>query len=72
MERLDNRQQKQVYLITYSRANLTAFPSRESFAIAKVCAFKTKTMVKVLHWVVCIEWYSDDFTKTVVSITTWL
>ena len=63
MERVDNRQQKQVYLITYSRANLTAFPSRESFATAIVRAFETKPTAKVLHWVVCIERHSDDFTE---------
>ena len=62
MERVDNQQQKQVYLITYSRANLTAFPSRESFATAIVRAFETKTTAKVLHWVVCIERRSDHFT----------
>ena len=63
MERLDNRQQKQVYLVTYGRANLTEFPSRESFATAIVRAFETKTTANVLHWVICMERHSDDFTQ---------
>jgi len=60
METLENRQERQVYLITYSRADVTVFPTRESFANAVVCAFEKKTHLKVEHWVVSREQHSDD------------
>ena len=60
MESLGIRQQRQVYLITYSRANLSAFPTRQSFATAIINAFETTTVAKVLHWVVAIERHNDD------------
>ena len=59
MESKGIRQQRQVYLITYSRANLTAFPSREIFATAIVNAFEKSTAAKVLHWVVSAELHND-------------
>ena len=53
MESLGIRQQRQDYLLTYSRANLSLFPTRDSFASAVVNAFETTTVAKVgLHWVV--------------------
>lgn len=60
MESLGIRQQRQVYLITYSRANLSAFPTRQSFATAIINAFETTTVAKVLHWVVAVERHNDD------------
>lgn len=60
MESVGIRQQRQVYLITYSRANLTSFPTRESFATAIVTAFERTTVAKVLHWVVSVELHNDD------------
>ena len=49
----------EVYLITYSRENLTAFPSREIFATAIVNAFEKSTAAKVLYWVVSAELHND-------------
>ena len=59
MESLGIRQQRQVYLLTYSRANLSVFPTRDSFASAVVNAFETTTVAKVLHWVVSVEQHND-------------
>jgi len=47
---LRNHQARQVYLITYSQANLEAFPSRERFAEAVVEAFTTQTPASVTQW----------------------
>ena len=52
MESLGIRQQRQDYFLTYSRANVSLFPTRDSFASAVVNAFETTTVAKVLHWVV--------------------
>lgn len=59
MESLGICQQRQVYLRTYSQANLTAFPSREIFATALVNAFEKSTAVNMLHWVVPVELHND-------------
>ena len=48
MESLGAPQQRQVYLITYSRANLNTFPTQESFATAIVDAFKRTTVAMTL------------------------
>ena len=45
---------RSVYLVTYSRADMTKFPTRESFANEVVKYFQ-RTKVNVLHWVCCIE-----------------
>ena len=41
---------RQVYLITYSKADLQKFPTRESFAQAVVKSFEA-TNTKIEHWV---------------------
>ena len=51
MESLGIRQQRQVYLITSSRANLST---------ALINAFETTTVAKVLHWAVAVERHNDD------------
>ena len=52
-ERVMNaRAVRQVYLITYSHADLEKFPSRYSFAEAVVCSFNSFN-TKVEHWVCC-------------------
>ena len=60
MESLGARQQRQLYLLTYSRANLNTFFTRESFATAIVDAFEKPTVTKVLQWVVCLKRHKDD------------
>ena len=48
-ELLGKREIRKVYLVTYSQANLSKFPSRSSFASAVVNAFE-KGSAKILHW----------------------
>ena len=47
--------QSQVYLVTYSRADLEKVSSRESFGLKIVNAFQVVSGVEVLHWVVSQE-----------------
>ena len=49
---LNDRAVRQVYLITYSKADLQKFPTRESFAQAMVKSFEA-TNTKIQHWVCC-------------------
>ena len=51
---LQPRQVRSVYLVTYSQANLTIFPTRENFATCMAELFITGK-VKVQQWVCCIE-----------------
>ena len=55
---LGKRVQRQVYLLTYSRADLSQFPTRESFAQAVVEVWKENGR-KILHWIVCREQHHD-------------
>ena len=55
---LGKRVQRQVYLLTYSRADLSKFPSRESFAEAVVEVWRENGK-KILHWIVCREEHHD-------------
>ena len=57
-QQLHSRQVRQVYLITYSRADLTQFPTRESFSLAVINAF-AQMPAKILHWVVAQEEHED-------------
>ena len=43
------------YLITYSRANMNKFPTRESFAKAVVDSFSTSGKIVINHWACCLE-----------------
>ncbi len=52
---LKDSSQRQVYLITYSRADLILFPSREVFADAILDAWTKVSKCNVLHWVVARE-----------------
>ena len=45
---------RQVYLVTYSQANLEQFPTRRSFAQAVVTSF-WKVNSRVLQWACCRE-----------------
>lgn len=43
------------YLVTYSKANMIKFPTRESFAEAVVNSFTLSGKVVVQHWACCLE-----------------
>ena len=58
-QRTTTNTQSQVYLITYSRADLNKIPSRDSFARVIIEAFQQQHIAKVLHWVVALEEYAD-------------
>ena len=58
MSESGDRHQSQVYLVTYSRADLEKMPSRESFGLIIVNAFQVVAGVEVLHWVVSQENHS--------------
>lgn len=46
---LDSREVRQVYLVTYSQADTSLFPTRQSFAEAIVKSFTTST-TSVVQW----------------------
>lgn len=52
---MPTRSQRTVYLITYSRANLDRFQSRESFASAVLDTWNTVTSTQIERYVVCKE-----------------
>lgn len=54
---IENRQ-RLVYIITYSRADLSKFPSRERFAEAIIKAWET-CKINVKQWVVSIEAHAN-------------
>ena len=43
------------YLVTYSKANMAKFPTRETFAEAVVNSFTLSGKVTVQHWACCLE-----------------
>ena len=51
---LDSHTVRQVYLITYSRADQGRFPTRESFVQAVLFSFNC-TPAKVVQWCCCLE-----------------
>ena len=59
MESLPNAAQRTVYLMTYSRADMAKFPSRETFSSAVIEAWNS-CGIRVVQWVVCIEAHSND------------
>lgn len=54
MDDLHGRRQRMIYLITYSRANIEMFPTRQSFAEAVLQAWDLHG-VELIHWVVSLE-----------------
>ena len=56
---LHQRAVRSVYLVTYSQADMTKFPTRETFANEVVKYFQS-TKVNVLHWVCCIEEHESN------------
>lgn len=57
---LSSRQLRSVYLITYSQADLTKFPSRETFADAVVEKFASNPGIEVVNWVCCKEKHQNN------------
>ena len=55
---LGERVHRQVYLLTSSRADLSKFPSRESFTEDVVEVWRENGK-KILHWIVCREEHHD-------------
>ena len=56
---IDHRDVRQVYLLTYSKANLCAFPTRMSFPEAVVASFSGKES-SIIQWVCCRESHKND------------
>ena len=54
------REQRLVYLITYSRADFNKITSREAFAKAVIQGFTTTTAAGVVHWVVLFEMHANS------------
>ena len=58
----------QVYLITYSRANLEIYPTRENFASKIVNAFNLYGVSKVVQWVCSQESHRDGGTLSCIKL----
>jgi len=55
-----SRDGRRQYLVTYAKADLTNFPTKESFAEAVVAEFNHgQSVVKVIHWACCQKSYQD-------------
>ncbi len=60
MDEIDKTKPRRTYLITYSKADLQKFPTRELFAKAVVAAFTSRRgKVVPQHWACCLEKHSD-------------
>ena len=71
MEALDElgvREQRLVYLVTYSRADLEKAPTRESFAEAVTVGWMQTTGVRVQQWVVAREMHANMTDSTSCNI----
>lgn len=56
----NKRSPRRTYLVTYSQADLTKFPTRKSFGKCMKQAFNAGTgKVKVDHWACCLETHKD-------------
>ena len=64
MNSLCGRSQRSVYLLTYSRANLEDFTTRESFAAAVIDTWSSVTTSRVDTFVVCKEKHNDADTNS--------
>ena len=54
MDMLGTRQQRIVYLLTYSRVDITKMPSKKHFADAVLNGWE-KSDIEISHWVVALE-----------------
>ena len=52
--------QRRQYLVTYSQADLSKFPTRERFGDALVSCFQSTGQVTVEYWACCKEEHSND------------
>ena len=60
-DEIERTKPRRSYLVTYSKANLEKFLTRESFAEAIVEPFVSKqSSSKPQHWVCCVEKHADD------------
>lgn len=59
MASLDHSRQRIVYLIAYSRADTTKFPSKEGFSSPVVEAWQ-HFGIRVIQWVTCIEAHNNN------------
>ena len=60
---------KRAYLITYSKADLTKFPTRKSFADACAESFDKNSERKIVsHYACCLEYHDDESPHYHVSI----
>ena len=53
-----NSPQRTIYLVTYSQADLSKFPSRESFSVAILNGFEARN-VQVVMWVTSLEHHQN-------------
>jgi len=56
---LGNRAVRQVYLVTYSQADLSIFPDRRSFSEAVIEAVNAAAEAPMMHWVCAQERHQD-------------
>ena len=68
LHELGVREQRLVYLVTYSRADLEKAPTRESFAEAVTEAWMQTTGVRVQQWVVAREMQANMTDSTRCNI----
>ena len=57
---IDPKQACRIYLITYSQADLSKFPTRESFGNAIPIAFNSSSKVKPIHCACRMENHEDS------------
>ena len=55
----DPKQARRVYLITFSQADRSKFPTRELFGNAITMAFNSSNKVKPTHWASCMKSHED-------------
>ena len=54
------REQRLIYLVTYSRAGFNKVPTREAFAEVLAQAWMEMTRVKIQRWVVAMEEHTTE------------
>ncbi len=63
MASIPRNQQRTVYIVTYSRASISKFPTRKSFADAVVEAWMASG-IGIEHWVVSLEAHLNEETES--------
>ena len=60
-DEIDCSKPRRSYLITYSQAELSRFPTRESFAAAVCDVFTSeRSKFRPQHWACCLENHADN------------